>query len=219
MNIRAAMIEERRLRPSAVSAGVSFTAPVIAGIRARGAFVRVPFVSVAFAFLALLCLALVALPLSAAAADPWLKLDKSATGFLFRGVGADTPFSFDVPGKAVRTAREGERAFVEIDGVVLQLFKTDRGEGDDKAVLDAYRKSETAYLSKHGLKIADSDICSALKAPHREWRGTAKNGAVSVFLVVPLRRSLLVVVAAAADKASEPSARDRLAAVCRTYKV
>lgn len=153
----------------------------------------------------------------AAAGESWLQLDKSETGFLFRGIGEEAGYSFDVPGAAIRTAREGDRAFAEIDGVVLQVFKTARGKGDDAAALAAYRDSETAYLAGQGMKIADSDVCAAMTHPHREWRGTAPSGAVSWFLVLPLRRSLLV-VAAAADPGQDAAGRSKLAAACATFK-
>ena len=94
----------------------------------------------------LLALLLSASPASAA----WLKLDRTQDGFLFTGAEDGEPFSFTVPGKEVRTTRDGDRAFAEIDGVLVQVLLAPAEVPGSASGLDAHASTEKRYLESLG---------------------------------------------------------------------
>ncbi len=163
----------------------------------------------------LLSLLLAASPASA----DWLKIVKSQDGFLFSGGETGEPFTFDVPGKDIRTAEDGNRAFAEIDGVVVQLFLAATAEPGKSSGLAGYAASEKDYLTSAGATIAESSACSPLAVAHQEW-SAAVAGNVSYYLVVNAGKHLLVVVTAAPAADTSPSpALKTLASVCSSLSV
>ena len=163
-----------------------------------------------------LCLPLfLAFPASAA----WLKLDKSADSFLFQGAEDGEPFSFNVPGTTVRTAKDGDRALAEIDGVLVQVMLVPIDVRAKRDAIEAFRISEQRYLAKAGSEIATSNICAQSSVAHAEW-ASKLGGRISRYLVVKARKRLLVItVVASDDRLPESSAPQVLAAVCSSLKV
>ena len=163
----------------------------------------------------LLILTLASFPASAT----WLKMDKSQDGFLFSGAEEGEPFSFNVPGNEVRTAKDGDRAFAEIDGVLLQIFLSPTDHPGDAAGLSRYAEGEKAYLTSAGASIFESTTCSSLEKPHQEWSAQVA-GNTSHYLTVNAGKRILVVVAVASKAGTPPSAAiNTLAAVCSSLTV
>ena len=158
---------------------------------------------------------LAAFPVSAA----WLKLDKSEDGFLFQGAEDGEPFSFNVPGSSVRTAKDGARAFAEIDGVLIQVMLAEIPLGADADPIGSFTASEQSYLEEVGASVTASSVCAASTVPHGEW-ASQLSGNVTRYLVARAGRRLLVVtIVAAGPKAPDSAAADVLAAVCSSLKV
>ena len=163
----------------------------------------------------LLLLALASAPASAT----WLKMDKSQDGFLFTGAEEGEPFSFNVPGNEVRTAKDGDRAFAEIDGVVLQIFLSPTDHPGEIAGLTHYATGEKKYLESAGATISESATCSMLEKPHQEWSAEIA-GNKSYYLTVNAGKRILVVVAVA-SKPEMPASTvtNALVAVCSSLTV
>ena len=153
------------------------------------------------------------------AAATWLKMDKSPNGFLFSGAEEGEPFSFNVPGSEVRTAKDGDRAFAEIDGVLLQIFLSPTARPGEAAGLASYAASEKMYLTSAGAAISESSVCSTLEKPYQEWSAQVA-GNTSYYLTVNAGKRILVVVAVASKPGTPPSAAIKtLAAVCSSLTV
>jgi len=148
------------------------------------------------------------------AADKWLQIYKSKSGFLFDGIAKTGKFSFDVPGDAIKTTEDNGRAFASIDNVVFQLFLF--GSDSKLQTLAAHKKFEVDYLTSSGAMVTESSICKSLKLNHEEWRATAQNGAASYFVTIMLGNQILVVVAAS-DPELSSSATVKLAAACASF--
>ena len=163
----------------------------------------------------LLVLTLASFPASAT----WLKMDKSQDGFLFSGAEEGEPFSFNVPGSEVRTAKDGDRAFTEIDGVLLQVFLSPTDQPGEAAGLTRYAAAEKTYLTSAGASISESATCSMLEKPHQEWSAQVA-GNTSYYLTVNAGKRTLVVVAVASKLGTPSSAAIKtLAAVCSSLTV
>jgi hypothetical protein len=124
----------------------------------------------------------------------WLELEKSESGYLFRGVAKGEHFSFEVPGNSVQTADDNGRAFVRIDEFVVQVTRVPLPTVPEVEVLDAQRDGEVAYLKDAGATIDQSNICAKLRVPHREWIAIMPDGAISTYLSVRLKFHVLLVV-------------------------
>jgi len=158
----------------------------------------------------LLALLLSASPASAA----WLKLDRTQDGFLFTGAEDGEPFSFTVPGKEVRTTRDGDRAFAEIDGVLVQVLLAPAEVPGSASGLDAHASTEKRYLESLGAKVSRSSSCSHMALRHQEWSSEFA-GRTTYYLTVNTGRRILVVAVVAASTAIPPSsALETLGAVC-----
>lgn len=160
-------------------------------------------------------LALVAVP--AFASGP-LRINQSDTGFLFSGKADTTAYSFDVPGKSIRTSEGEGRIFATIDGVMVQLLRVPAVAGTESEALEAHRKTEVAYLEQHGAVISPSTICSALAIPHREWRAELKGVSTSTFLTIPIENTILVLVVAFNASSPPGLAEQQMAGICNTLK-
>ncbi|MGY3265543.1 hypothetical protein [Lysobacter sp. HA35] len=156
-----------------------------------------------------------ALPASAA----WLKMDRSEGGFLFRGAEEGEPFSFNVPGTSVRTAKDGDRAFAEIDGALMQIMLLPIPSGAGVDPVQSFKASEQLYLERAGAVVVASEVCRASAVPHSEW-GSKLDGHVTYYLVTKAGERLLVITIVAADpKVPESAAPGVLAGVCSSLKV
>lgn len=171
-----------------------------------------------------LCIAAIFLGCAVAAfcneESAWLQLNKSSQGFLFEGITNGELFSFDLPGKTVKTAKDNGRAYAMIDGVAVQLFRADRPAPNVDSALKAYRKSETAYLERAGGVLTESTICSELKVPHEEWGASLRSMPKSIYLVISLKDHLLVAALAGSDETvSKSIIEEKLAALCASFAI
>lgn len=158
----------------------------------------------------LLALLLAASPASAA----WLKMDRTEDGFLFTGAEDGEPFSFSVPGKEVRTIKDGDRAFAEIDGVLIQVVLVPAEEPESPSDLDAHASIEKRYLESLGAKVSSASSCSHMALRHHEWASEFA-GRTTYYLTTNAGRRILVVAVVAARKdIPSSSALETLGAVC-----
>ena len=158
----------------------------------------------------LIALLLAASPASAA----WLKLDRTQDGFLFTGAEDGEPFSFTIPGKVVRTAKDSDRAFAEIDGVLVQVLLAPTEEPGSPSGLDAHASTERKYLESLGAKVSSSSSCSHMALRHQEWSSEFA-GRTTYYLTVNAGRRILVLAVVAASTDIPPSsALNTLGAVC-----
>ena len=158
----------------------------------------------------LLALLLSASPASAA----WLKLDRTQDGFLFTGAEDGEPFSFTVPGKEVRTTKDGDRAFAEIDGVLVQVLLAPTEAPGSASGLHAHVSAEKEYLESLGAKVSRSSSCSHMTLRHQEWSSEFA-GRTTYYLTVNAGSRILVVTVVAASTTIPPSSDLKtLGAVC-----
>ena len=157
----------------------------------------------------------VAFPASAA----WLKLDKSADGFLFQGAEDGEPFAFNVPGTSVRTAKDGNRAFAEIDGVLVQVMLVPVPPSAAADPAGGFMVSEQRYLESAGASIVPSSVCSGLHGPHGEWASSVGGHLTRYLATTAGKRLLVVTVVASNPNVPESAAADVFASVCSSLKV
>jgi hypothetical protein len=168
--------------------------------------------------LALFVLAvLISAATASAHAEPWLKIVKSESGFLFQFQNNGEPFSVDVPGSTIDTAEDRGRAFATIDHVTFQVFLTERAAKHGLTALDVFVAEEKTFAEQAGAKLQVTSNCEQLLRNHREWRVEMPNGAVSLYLAATLRSSIFLMTAGAVP-ADEDRARAMFTAACDSLK-
>ena len=151
------------------------------------------------------------------AADRWLDVVTSRTGYEFRGKSDNVAWTFDVPGRTIETTENRGRAFAHIDDVVVQVFTMRASQFAGENVLLGHRKYESDYLERMGAAVGPSNICALMAIPHQEWEVVPPKGAQtamrSVYLTFVAKHQV-VIIAVAGEAAAEPEAKRKLRAIC-----
>lgn len=123
-------------------------------------------------------------------------------------------FCFSVPGKEVRTIKDSDRAFAEIDGVLIQVVLVPAEEPESPSDLDAHASIEKRYLESLGAKVSSASSRSHMALRHHEWASEFA-GRTTYYLTANAGRRILVVAVVAARKdIPSSSALETLGAVC-----
>jgi hypothetical protein len=149
----------------------------------------------------------------------WMSIVTAEGGYRFQGARQDEPWSFEVPGRGIRTHDDHGRMFADIDGVVVQVMAVPLAQFPGNDPLGAHRDDEANHFAAMGSIVTATEDCASLPIPHREWRATLHGVSTSQFLTVATSRAILVVVVANGGDAPTPDARAKWRGICATLAV
>ena len=104
---------------------------------------------------------------------PWLKVAKSANGFLVGGYLDGVLYGFEIPGSEIKPVGDGREPLMTVDGVFLQVRAIRKSEFASIApdALEAHKRYEQKFQREGfpGATFADHDYCDNSKVRHGQW--------------------------------------------------
>ena len=144
----------------------------------------------------------------------WLNISKTECGYLFKGAAKYDTWSFDITGSTIQTFEDRGRAFANIDGIILQILRTPIAALPEGEPLEQHYLYETNHLEKLGVLIEESNRCSGLNIPHKEWRAVIPGKSNSTYLTIYANHYILSVVVATETDFPTEQAITKLESLC-----
>jgi hypothetical protein len=161
---------------------------------------------------------------------PWLKVARSANGFLVGGYLDGVLYGFEIPGSDIKSVGEGKQPLMTVDGVFFQVRAIPKSEFASLApdALEAHKRYEQKLQrqSFQGVTFADHDFCDNSKARHGQWMAevppdpappAAGRTPYQVYVTFEVGDSVLMVGSAYGNDEQKRAVARKIDGICRSF--